>query len=81
MDVEDVYIVALLNLISEYEYNLSNNDLPKTLKTIKPDAVEIHTEINRIDSFIKVSNLIKNSDIKLKKISVSCGLNQSQKNQ
>ncbi len=68
-----------LNLISEYDYNLSNNDLPETLKKIKPDAVEIHTEINRIDSFIKVANLIKNSDIKLKKISVSCGLNQSQK--
>jgi len=68
-----------LNLISEYEYNLSNNDLPNTLKAIKPDAVEIHTEINRIDSFIKVSNLIKNSGIKLKKISVSCGLNQSKK--
>ena len=68
-----------LNLISEYEYNLSNNDLPKTLKAIKPDAVEIHTEINRIDSFIKVANLIKNSGIKLKKISVSCGLNESQK--
>ena len=68
-----------LNLISEYEYNLSSHNLPNTLKAIKPDAVEIHTEINRIDSFIKVSNLIKNSGIKLKKISVSCGLNQSQK--
>ena len=68
-----------LNLISEYEYNLSNDDLPQTLQNIKPDAVEIHTEINRLDSFIKVSNLIKNSGIKLKKISVSCGLNQSQK--
>ena len=41
-----------LNLISEYEYNLSKNDLLKTIQTIKPDAVEIHTEINRIDSFI-----------------------------
>ena len=68
-----------LNLISENEYNLSNNDLPNTLKAIKPDAVEIHTEINRIDSFRKVANLIKNSGIKLKKISVSCGLNQSKK--
>ena len=68
-----------LNLISEYEYNLSNNDLPKSLKEINPDAVEIHTEINRMDSFIKVADLIKNSGIKLKKISVSCGLNQSQK--
>jgi len=68
-----------LNLISEYEYNLSNNDLPNTLKTIKPDAVEIHTEIYRIDSFIQIANQIKNSGIKLKKISVSCGLNQSNK--
>ena len=68
-----------LNLISEYEFNLSNNDLPKTLKLIRPDAVEIHTDINRIDSFVKVANLIKNSGIKLKKISVSCGLNQSKK--
>jgi len=30
--------------------NLSNTDLPNTLKVIKPDAVEIHTEINRLDS-------------------------------
>ena len=68
-----------LNLISEYEYNLSNDDLSKTLQAINPDAVEIHTEINRKDSFKKVANLIKNSGIKLKKISVSCGVNQSKK--
>ena len=68
-----------LNLISEYEYKLSNNDLQHTLQTIKPDAVEIHTEINRLDSFRKVANILKNSGTKLKKISVSCGLNQSQK--
>ena len=68
-----------LNLISEYEYNLSKNDLTKTLQLIKPNAVEIHTEINRLDSFKKVASIIKNSGIKLEKISVSCGLNQSQK--
>ena len=68
-----------LHLISEYEYNLSNHDLSKTLQAINPDAVEIHTEINRKDSFKKVANLIKNSGIKLKKISVSCGVNQSKK--
>ncbi len=58
---------------------MSNNDLPQTLQTIKPDAVEIHTEINRLDSFIQVANILKTSGIELKKISVSCGLNQSQK--
>ena len=68
-----------LNLISEYEYNLSKNDLTKTLQIIKPNAVEIHTEIDRIDSFKKVASIIKNSDIKLELISVSCGLNQSKK--
>ena len=68
-----------LNLISEYEYNLSNNDLKNTLQKIKPDAVEIHTEINRINSFIKVATILKNSGIKLQKISVSCGLSQSKK--
>ena len=51
--------ICPLNLISEYEYNLSNNDLPRTLQTIKPDAVEIHTEINRLDSFIEVVNILK----------------------
>ena len=66
-----------LNLISEYEYNLSKDDLPSTLQTIQPDAVEIHTEINRIDSFAQVVGILKNSKTKLKKISVSCGLNQS----
>ena len=68
-----------LNLISEYEYNLSKDDLSSTLKKIKPDAVEIHTEINRIDSFAKVVNVIKCSETKLDKISISCGLNQSVK--
>ena len=57
----------------------SNNELLNTLQTIKPDAVEIHTEINRLDSFIQVANILKSSGIQLKKISVSCGLNQSQK--
>ena len=66
-----------LNLISEYEYHLSKEDLDSTLKIIKPDAVEIHTEINRIDSFKKVVSILSNSGVKLKKISVSCGLNQS----
>ncbi len=66
-----------LNLISEYEYRLSKSSLREMLYTIKPDAVEIHTEIDRKESFAKVSNIIKESKIKLKKISVSCGLSQS----
>ncbi len=68
-----------LNLISEYEYDLSKDKLPLTLQKIKPDALEIHTEINRIESFIELISILKNSDAKLKKISVSCGLNQSPK--
>ena len=67
-----------LNLISEYEYQLSKNSLKDILHKIKPDAVEIHTEINRADAFQEVANIIKNSGVKLKKISVSCGLAQSQ---
>tara|TARA_B100000963_G_scaffold258123_1_gene226511 strand:+ start:820 stop:1815 length:996 start_codon:yes stop_codon:yes gene_type:complete len=66
-----------LNLISEYEYQLSQDSLRDILLKIKPDAVEIHTEINRKDSFIKIANIIKDSGIQLKKISVSCGLTQS----
>ena len=66
-----------LNLIYEYEYNVSQNDLSSTLKQIKPDAVEIHTEINRIESFKGVVKILKNSETKLKKLSVSCGLNQT----
>ena len=66
-----------LNLISEYEYNLSKNDLASTLQKIKPNAVEIHTEINRLDSFTKVVSILKSSGMKLDKISISCGLNQS----
>ena len=68
-----------LNLISEYEHKLSSRDLPSILKKTEPDAVEIHTEINRIDSFEKVSTILKESEIKLKVISVSCGLNQTKK--
>jgi len=68
-----------LNLINEYEYNLSKDDLSLTLQKIKPDAVEIHTEINRIDGFTKVADILKSSRTKLEKISISCGLNQSAK--
>jgi len=66
-----------LNLISEYEYNLSKYDLATTLQKTKPNAVEIHTRINRLDSFAKVVSIIKSSETKLDKISISCGLNQS----
>jgi Fe-S-cluster-containing hydrogenase component 2 len=66
-----------LNLISEYEYNLSKYDLATTLQKTKPNAVEIHTEINRLDSFTKVVSILKSSETKLDKISISCGLNQS----
>jgi len=66
-----------LNLISEYEYNLSKYDLATTLQKTKPNAVEIHTRINRLDSFTKVVSILKNSETKLDKISISCGLNQS----
>jgi len=56
---------------------LSKDDLASTLQKIKPDAVEIHTKINRIDAFTKVVDILKSSETKLKKISISCGLNQS----
>jgi len=66
-----------LNLISEYEYNLSKDDLALTLQKIKPNAVEIHTEINRLDSFTKVVSILISCETKLDKISISSGLNQS----
>jgi len=66
-----------LNLISEYEYNLSKDDLAYTVQKIKPNAVEIHTDINRLNSFKKIVSILKSSETKLDKISVSCGLNQS----
>ena len=50
------------------------------LEKIQPDAVEIHTEINRTDSFKKLVGILKNfhnTHNKLKNISISCGLNQS----
>ena len=50
-----------LNLISEYEYYLTKDDLSSTLQVIKPDAVEIHTEINRIDAFEKVVGTLVDS--------------------
>ena len=66
-----------LNLISEYEYRLSQSSLKEILQTIKPDAVEIHTEIDRKESFKNVLSIINDSKVKLQKISVSCGLSQS----
>ena len=56
---------------------MSKNDLASTLQKIRPNAVEIHTEINRLDSFTKVVSILKSSGMKLDKISISCGLNQS----
>ena len=56
---------------------MSKNDLALTLQKIRPNAVEIHTEINRLDSFTKVVSILKSSGMKLDKISISCGLNQS----
>ena len=58
---------------------MSKDDLRSTLQKLKPNAVEIHTEINRLDSFAKVVSNLKSSGIKLDKISISCGLNQSLK--
>ena len=66
-----------LNLISEYEYKTSENSLKEILLSIQPDALEIHTEINRKESFGKIINQVKESNLKLKIISVSCGLTQS----
>ena len=66
-----------LNLISEYEYNLSKNDLGSTLQKIKLNTVEMHTEVNRLDSFTKVVSILKSSGMKLDKITIICGLNQS----
>ncbi len=66
-----------LNLISEYQYGLSKVFLKEILLEINPDAVEIHTEINRQDNFKEIAKIIKESGIHLKKISVSCGLTQS----
>ena len=59
---------------------MSKDDLTSTLQKIKPNAVEIHTEINRFDSFTKVVSILKSCETKLDKISISCGLNQSVKN-
>jgi len=66
-----------LNLISEYEYNFSIDDIASTLQKIEPNAVEIYTEINRLYSFTKVVSILKNSETTLDKVSISCGLNQS----
>ncbi len=56
---------------------MSKNDLASTLQKINPNAVEINTGINLLDSFIKVISILKSSGMKLDKISISCGLNQS----
>ena len=66
-----------LNLITEYDYRLSHNSLKDILQKINPDAIEIHTETNRAESFKKLAKIIKNSSVNFKSISVSCGLSQS----
>ena len=63
-----------LGIIQEKDRRLTLEGFSPLLKTIKPDAVEIHTAPGREKEFEKTIQEVIKGNLKLKRISVSCGL-------
>ncbi len=63
-----------LGLISEIDQHLGIKDLAPLIKKLKPDAVEIHTAPGRKKAFNATLKAIIESNIKLHRLAVSCGI-------
>ncbi len=61
-------------LIKETNHNLKIEDIVSLISKVKPDAIEIHTNFGRKNAFEKTVNELMKSEVKLKRIAVSCGL-------
>ncbi len=66
--------ICPINLIAEKDNILEIEDFGELIAKTKPDAVEIHTAPGRINTFESSLKSILKSQIKLKRIAVSCGL-------
>ncbi len=61
-------------LIEEKNYLLDINDFGNLLYQTNPDAIEIHTAPGRMQSFEKWVHEVVRSQIEVKRLAVSCGL-------
>ena len=61
-------------IIKEEERRLELKDFPPLLSELRPDAIEIHTAPGRINDFEETLSKLMESDIQLKRLAVSCGI-------
>ncbi len=63
-----------LGLIDERQTILSPAEVPALLAALRPDAVELHTQIGRRQSFAERLEQVRAADLPLRRLAVSCGL-------
>jgi len=63
-----------LGIIEEQDRKMTLNEFAPLLRELKPDAIEIHTAPGRGAEFYNSLKCLMNADISIKRLSVSCGL-------
>ena len=63
-----------LGLIDEQQQWLSAEAVPELLRSINPDAVELHTQAGRQSAFEARLSQLKASGVPLQRLAISCGL-------
>ncbi len=63
-----------LALIEERQRVLSPTEVPPLLAALRPDAVELHTQIGRSQAFAERLEQLRAAAIPLRRVAVSCGL-------
>ncbi len=66
--------ICPLGIINEKETNIRINEFGAFLSQVQPDAVEIHTAPGRLEEFEASVKAIIQSQIRLNRIAVSCGV-------
>jgi Fe-S-cluster-containing hydrogenase component 2 len=68
--------ICPLGLIEEQHHVLDSVSVAAVLAEVRPDAVEIHTQIGRSVDFEHRVNTLRASGLRLARVAVSCGLEQ-----
>ncbi len=68
--------ICPVGLISEFSQLLEISKLGSLIAELKPDAVEIHTDLGRSQAFEQILQAITSSNTSLKRVAVSCGLKE-----
>jgi Fe-S-cluster-containing hydrogenase component 2 len=63
-----------LGLITEHQVLLSAEEVPALLQAVRPDAVELHTQVGRQTGFAERLRQLHDSGVPLRRLAVSCGL-------